>query len=218
MSEREPIQFDLISDFACPWCRIGKHQIDVAMGEFPDETISLRFHPYMLRPDMPLDGEDFRSTLSAKFGEDNLASMFERVTEAGANAGIEFNFDKIQRSPSTITSHRLMAMVDEAKQSDLATRIFDAYFRDGRDIGDINTLVAIASEAGLDGESFRTRLQSDELFQETTDSALAAAAAGIGGVPFAVVDQQYSVSGAQPVEVFASAIEHARNAEVAAVS
>ena len=111
MSEREPLRIDVLQDFACPWCRIGKRQLDRATKEMATDAVAVNFHPYMLRPDLPMEGADFRTMLADKFGgEDTLKQMFDRVTEAGKAAGIEFNFDKIEKSPNTMTAHRMMAM------------------------------------------------------------------------------------------------------------
>ncbi len=219
MSEMEPLRIDVLQDFACPWCRIGKRQLDRATNDMSLEDVAVRFHPYMLRPDLPMEGVDFRTMLTEKFGgEDTLKQMFDRVTKAGKAAGIEFDFDKIEKSPNTITAHRMMAMTAPSDQSALADRIYDAYFRDGRDIGDIDTLVAIANEAGLDGESYRARLKSPEMLRETAEAAMGAARAGIGGVPFFVFADQVPLSGAQPVEVFTAAIEKAMKPEPTNIS
>ena len=151
--------------------------------------------------------------LNRKFGPDRAHDMHARLTGVGAEAGIPFAFDRIARSPNTLDAHRLIRWAQSTgRQSGLVERLFNAYFIEGRDIGDRDTLADIAGEFGLDRAAIRARLDTDDDLADVEGDIETAQRIGVTGVPFFILDGKYGLSGAQPPEALAAAIEKAYRA------
>ncbi len=174
---------DIVSDFVCPWCYIGKRNLDALRGEMPVET---RWHPYLLHPDMPAGGIERGAFMRAKFGDDSerLRGMSATIEQAAREAGLFIEMGKIARIPDTRDAHRLMRWATGQGVADaLAERLFAAHFADGRDIGDRAVLAELAGEVGLDPALVAELLEGDaeRAFVDTASDQ--ARAAGINGVP-----------------------------------
>ena len=203
-----PITVDIFHDTVCPWCRIGVAALQRALVGWEGPPVELHWHPFLLNPETPPEGEPFRAALAAKMGQDP-APMFERVSEAGAAVGLTFNWDAIERSPNSIRSHLLYAILPEDRRTAMVERIGVAYFEQGRDIGDLETLKAIAAEGGIEPEPAARALERPELQAAILGEVEQAATLGISGVPLFIFDNRLAVSGAQSVEVFESALKQA---------
>lgn len=195
-----PIQVDLVSDFVCPWCWLGYKQFaQAAKGAKPQPTLTYR--PYMLDPTVPEAGQDYREYMSAKFGadsKDRLKESRERLEEAGKAFGIAFNFSAITRRPNSLNAHRLLKWAQGQDAGDaVAEAIFRAFHEDGKDIGDINVLVTIANDAGLDGGLIRDLLARDDDKLEIQQEIMFFRGLGISGVPTFIYNGQFAVQGAQ---------------------
>lgn len=200
------MKIDVYHDIACPWCRIGKANLANALSEWTGEPVTVHFQPFLLDRDVPNDGVSVPEFYKAKFGAENLASMFDRVKAAGKNAGVEFNFDTGIRAPSQ-DAHRLIWLApDDAKQAVL-DGLHRAYFNDGQNIADLETLAGIAAAAGMDRAETLARLQSDEGKAETAAGIEHGIRLGVTGVPFFVFDDTYALSGAQPPATLLSAMQ-----------
>jgi predicted DsbA family dithiol-disulfide isomerase len=209
-------QIVVISDVVCPWCFIGKrnleHALDTWRAKHPDETPAVRWHPFQLNPQLPGSGVPRKQYLENKFGgPDRAREIYARVSAAGKRTGIDFAFDDIQVQPNTIDAHRLMHYAGEhGKQNEMAEAIFRRYFMEGADLSDRQTLADIAEQAGLNRKEAAAYLAGD------TDRALIeeqdrrARAIGVEGVPFFIFNQRIALSGAQPPEVIVEAMEKAR--------
>ena len=201
---------EIYSDMVCPWCFIGKRRLEQAL-----ETAGYvnRAHviwrPFQLNPTMPKAGMDRCTYLDAKFGgTEARRAMEERVAKVGEMEGIVFAFDRIARTANTFEAHRLNWFAQHrGKQDDLAEALFHAYFTEGRDIGDGQTLVEVAAEAGLDRDAVRQFLVSDLGVEEVRAEEAAGHRMGIRGVPHFVLNGTYAISGAQPPDVFVSALQ-----------
>jgi predicted DsbA family dithiol-disulfide isomerase len=198
------MRIDIISDTICPWCFIGKRRLEKALAERPQEDLQITWRPFQLNPDMPRDGMDRQSYLAAKFGgPDRAKRQYGRIEEAGADEGIAFRFDQIRRTPNTVNSHRLLHFAGERGQQDvLAEALFRAYFQDGRDIGNIETLVEIAAECGLPADETETFLRSEDRRSDIISADEQVRMMGVSGVPCFIIEGKYAVSGAQSPEVF----------------
>ena len=156
---------------------------------------------------------DRRAYLEAKFGgPDRAKQVYERVKAAGRTVGIDFDFDAIKRQPNTLLAHRLVAWAQSRREGDpdaLVEGLFRANFLEGRYVGSIDELVAIASAAGYDPEDAREFLASDALHDVVAESDRRAREMGIGGVPFFIFDGKTAVSGAQEPQVLAGAMADA---------
>jgi predicted DsbA family dithiol-disulfide isomerase len=200
------IQIDIVSDTVCPWCFIGKRRLEAALAERgPDAPpVAIAWRPYQLNPDMPADGVDRRAYLEAKFGGPERAkAIYDRVRRVGAGVGIDFQFDRIPRTPNTIASHRLVHRAGRhGRQDAVVEALFRAYFLEGRDIGSVDTLVEVAAAAGLPAEDIRAYLASDEDAELVRGFDAQARGMGIEGVPCFIFDNQYALSGAQEPALF----------------
>jgi predicted DsbA family dithiol-disulfide isomerase len=212
------MQIDIVSDTVCPWCFIGKRRIGRAMAMRPNVKFDVFWRPYRLDPTIPREGVDRRAYLKAKFGDSPRSSaMGDAIRSEGAGEGIEFAFDKIAKTPNTLDSHRLVRWAAGAGvQDDMVERLFQAYFIDGRDVGDPAVLSAIATEAGMDGDLVATLLAGDADLAEVEREAGLASEMGISGVPTFIFDSKFMISGAREAELLVRVIDKAL--EVANVS
>ena len=206
---------DIVSDVVCPWCYIGKRHVEKALASWqaanPDGTVAVRWHPFQLNPDLPPDGTDRKAYLEAKFGGPERAKeIYARVGAAGRNAGLNLNFDGIVKQPNTLAAHALIAYaqsVDDGRHGDaVAERLFSAYFVNGEFIGDVDVLVAIGVECGLDAEATRAVLTEPATLEQIAAQDASVRRQGITGVPFFVFNQKIALSGAQPPEVMLDAM------------
>jgi hypothetical protein len=148
------LRIDLVSDVVCPWCYIGFRGLLGAAALRPDVPIDLTLRAYQLDPDVPPEGADRKRRLLERFGSDagRLAAIGEAVTESGRGVGIEFRFDRITLTPNTLDCHRLLRWASGAGLVvEAAEALFRAYFTEGEDLTQADTLVAIARGVGMDG-------------------------------------------------------------------
>ncbi len=203
------IKLDILSDPICPWCYIGKANLDRALEAHPDHPFAIEWHPFQLNPDMPEGGMDRRAYLEAKFGgRENAVKVYSRIAEAAEAAGLSIDFGKIQRTPNTIDAHRLIHWSGlEGRQTAAVSRLFKAYFEEGRDIGSAEVLLDIAEGIGLDREMVARLLDSDADVADIRARDAHTRERGVTGVPTFVVGNQHVVPGAQPPELWAQVIE-----------
>ena len=210
------MHIDLFSDTVCPWCRIGKRHLELALADWPGEPVTIRYRSFFLDPTIPPEGRDFRAHMTAKGGgRVPLEQFFAAPRERGAAVGLTFNFEAIERAPNTLLSHRLVAIAPEEKRGALLDALYAAYFEHGQDIGDAAVLAAVAAAVGQDGLSTAAVPMAEALAGDAgTDEVLAdvdyARQVGISGVPFFVFNGRYALSGAQPVEVMRRVLEEIR--------
>jgi len=199
------IYVDIVSDTICPWCYIGKRRFERALDLSGRNDIAISWRPFQLNPDMPPEGMTRDDYVRAKFGGgDRPRQIYQAIAESGREAGIEFQFSKIKRTPNTVLSHRLVYWsAKQERQDEVVASLFKAYFEDGLDLGDLDILVECAARVGLDREDARKFLQSDDGRQEVVASDVYARRLGINGVPCFIVNRKYAVSGAQPPSAFA---------------
>jgi len=202
---------DIVSDAICPWCYIGKRRLEKALSLAPQTDLQIGWRPFQLNPEMPREGIDRKEYLRAKFGDPN--KTYAHVAAAGREAGIDFQFDKIQRTPNTILAHRLIRFsARQQKQDAVVEALFRAYFLEGKDIGDVETLVAVAASQGVEAAEYLVSSEDDDTIRQ--EDAFARQI-GIQGVPCFIIDRQYAVSGAQPPEAFLEIFELAKKGESA---
>jgi predicted DsbA family dithiol-disulfide isomerase len=198
------VKLDILSDPICPWCYIGKANLDRALEQRPDHPFVIEWHPFQLNPDMPREGMDRRAYLEAKFGgKEGAVRAYAPVVEHAQQAGLEINFEAIQRTPNTLDAHRLiMWAAIEGRQTAIVSSLFRAYFNEGRDIGDADTLADIADSCGMDASVVLRLLATDEDAQGVRDKDASAREMGVNSVPTFIVASQHAVPGAQPTELW----------------
>lgn len=211
------MKIDVYHDIVCPWCRIGKANLEAALREWDGEPVTVNWRPFLLEHGVPAEGVPARDFYSLKFGPENVASMFERVRNAGQRSGVDFNFESAIRAPSD-DAHRLIWLAPDDKKAEIVAGLHRAYFNQGRNIASRETLADVAAEAGLNRQEMLRRLQSDEGVAETAAAMEDAYRLGITGVPFFVFDDRYALSGGQPPEVLLSAMRQTVDDRTAATS
>ncbi|MCL5775522.1 DsbA family oxidoreductase [Limibaculum sp. FT325] len=193
------IQLDIISDPVCPWCYIGKVRLDRALAAARSNPFRIVWRMFRLNPDMPAEGMDRRAYLDAKFGGPaGTARVYGAVDAAGRAEGIDWDLDRIGRAPQTLDAHRLIrwAAAEGAEQR-VADAIFRAYFHDGQDISDHDTLVQIGASCGMDAAILRHLLAGDADRAELEAEEAEARQMGVTGVPCFVIGGRHVVQGAQ---------------------
>ena len=205
---------DLVSDFICPWCYIGRHNLHRA---FDGADVTVRWHPYFLNPGLP-PGVDRTAYMIAKFGSMDRAREIGRgVEEAAREAGLELDLGKVKTMPNTADAHRLMRWAAGQGVADtVAGLLFAAHFDEGRDIADHGVLAGIAAAAGMDGALVAELLAGDADAEIVDVQAERARDAGISGVPTYVLNGKLLVVGAQPVAALQRALAKAEAALSAA--
>ena len=195
------MRIDLFSDVVCPWCRIGKRHLELALADWATESaepLALNYRSFFLDPTIPPEGRDFRSHMQAKGGgRVPLEQFFGAPRERGAAVGLTFNFEQIGKAPNTLLAHRLVYLAPPAKRGALLDVLYSAYFEFGRDVGDVDTLAEIATAAGLPAAA-AALLNSDAGTAEVLADVAFARQMGISGVPFFIVNDRLAFSGAQP--------------------
>jgi predicted DsbA family dithiol-disulfide isomerase len=204
---------DIVSDLVCPWCFIGKRHLEAALASMGKTApqVQIRWHPFQLNPDLPLEGVSRKSYIETKFGGPaRAAEIYARVKQAGTATGLDLQFDKIMQQPNTLAGHALVALAQEEGVGDAVVEaLFKAYFEDGVFIGDIKTLADVGAAHGLAREKIEAVLGDAQTLQNVAAQDASVRAQGISGVPFFVIDQKFSLSGAQPPEAIRQAIERA---------
>jgi predicted DsbA family dithiol-disulfide isomerase len=177
---------DVISDLICPWCFVAKRRLEKA-SLILGETLEIRWHPFQINPEMPVEGVDRRLYRSTKFGSWEQSQRLDaQVSAAGTEVGIRFRHDLMKRTPNTFKGHVLLAaaLKDGLQTQNLvAERLFQAYFLNGEDVGDPATLLGIAREFGVTAISRLEDFDSPALVNEVKTAERKAASAGIRGVP-----------------------------------
>ncbi|PSB31054.1 DsbA family oxidoreductase [Chlorogloea sp. CCALA 695] len=201
---------DIFHDTACPWCRIGKkHLFDAIALLDQNQTIEIRWHPFLLDDSIPAQGVGFRAFMKMRkgIGADQLTQLFSYATQSGAKAGVKLDFEKVFLAVNTTLSHRLIALTPKTHKNVIVEAVYKAYFEDGLNIGDVDTLASLGKEFGFDQKQLKQQLSSDAALAEVVEEAKAARNQGISSVPFFVINNKVSISGSQSVEVFIQAIQ-----------
>ncbi|MDR9483731.1 MULTISPECIES: DsbA family oxidoreductase [Sediminimonas] len=203
------VKLDIMSDPICPWCHIGKAQLDHALSERPNHPFEIEWHPFQLNPEMPAEGMDRRAYLEAKFGgKEQAAEVYSRIDAAARAAGLEIDFAAIGRTPNTINAHRLIHWAGiEGRQTAMVSALFAAYFHQGRDIGRTDVLADIADSVEMDASVVMRLLETDADRDTIVERDKAARDMGISAVPTFIVAGQHAVPGAQPPETWLNVID-----------
>jgi predicted DsbA family dithiol-disulfide isomerase len=206
---QEKLSLAIVSDIACPWCFIGKARLETALVQHGlADRFAITWLPYELNPEMPAAGMDRTQYLDAKFGPGKRKEIEVRLSEAALESGVTFNWGKVTKSVNTRLAHMLVAAASTVQRgSEMKAALFKAYWQDGRDIGDVETLVAIAVEQGFDEHAARDQLASDELRETVIGLENRMREIGVDGVPFFIVDGKLALSGAQPPDVWAQVFQ-----------
>jgi predicted DsbA family dithiol-disulfide isomerase len=207
------MQLELWMDVVCPWCYIGKRRLDAALARFDHrDEVTLTVRSFELDPSAPAVRHGTHAEmLSSKYGGtvEEARARLDQMTELGRGDEIAFDFE-IARQGNSFDAHRLIHLAAEQGIADAVTeRLLRGYFGEGLAIGDREALLDAAAEAGLDRDAAAGALAVDGFAEAVRADEAQAQAIGIRGVPFLVLDRRYGLSGAQPVDAYLEALQHA---------
>lgn len=210
----EELTIDVVSDVVCPWCFIGAHRLDRVIeslrAEAPELTVTVRHHPFELMPHTPPSGLNVADMLRKKYGVDPK-TLWARVESAACESGLCLELSKQEMAYPTLRAHTLIRMAETpAQEHALALALFEAYFRDARDVSDPALLAAIGAQHGLSEDRVIATVGDAQALEHTREAAQEWLQRGVTGVPFFVVGERFAFSGAQPEELFRKVIAKAR--------
>ncbi len=212
------LQLDVWSDIACPWCYVGKRRLEAAIADY-DGEVTVHWRSFQLDPSARAEYSadvSYVERLARKYGRSRAEAqgMIDGMTQTAAGEGLDFHFEKI-RAGNTFDAHRALHFAHaHGKQGALKERLFAAYLEEGALMSDVDTLVRLGSEVGLDDELLRACLASDQYAAEVRDDVAQAGALGVRGVPFFVVERRFGMSGAQPADAFLDVFERAASEKI----
>jgi protein disulfide-isomerase len=208
------MKIEIWSDIMCPFCYIGKRQLEKALTEFPNDQFEIEWKSFQLDPYItPQSGKDVYTFLAERKGIslDQSKEMHKGVVERAKSVGLDYHFEKAVISNS-LTAHRIIHLAKSRKLGDEMEEIFfKAYFTEGKDLNDASVLIKLGIKAGLNENEVREVIQNEGVFLNNVKNDIAEAQEiGVQGVPFFVFDRKYAISGAQSVEAFVQTINEAR--------
>ena len=218
------IHVDVWSDVACPWCYIGKRRFEEGVRRLlesaPHADVQVTYRSFELAPDQPLDETStVVEYLSERKGipRPQVEQMMEHVAHVAQAEGLAYDFDAVQQT-RTLKAHELLHLAKaRGVQAEMKERLLAAYFEQGRHIGRVDELAAVAAEVGLDPDEVVSALQAGRYAADVQADIDQAREFGISGVPFYVLDGRYGISGAQPAGTFAAALGQVLAERTAAV-
>ena len=201
------MKINIFADTICGWCFIGHTNLNNAIKKFPNTKFEISHTPFQLNPEMPAEGISRDKYLQIKFGgKDYATSMYENMKLKAQEAGIIFNLDKIKKTPNTVLSHLLIILSEKFNlQDQIKEQIYQSYFIDGLDIGDINILTNIAKQNNISEKVFRDFI-NEESIKKVNSKITLAKEKGISGVPFFEIGKEF-ISGAQSILQLESVIK-----------
>lgn len=209
------MKVEVWSDYVCPFCYIGKRQLEKAIHDSGYEgQIEVEYKSYLLDPSTPVDTtETVYESLSKKYGSsiENVKSMTANVAERAKEVGLAYNFDEM-KSANTVKAHRLTKWVQKnypEKAAAFTEKVLNAYFIEGKAIGKEEELLAIVKDLDLNMEQASNVLQSELFATEVNQDIYEARQIGVKGVPFFVFNNKWGISGAQPQQLFEQTIDQA---------
>ena len=201
------MKINIFADTICGWCFIGQTNLNNAIKKFPNTQFEISHTPFQLNPEMPLEGISRDKYLQIKFGgKDYATPMYENMKLKAQEAGMIFNLDKIKKTPNTVLSHLLIILSEKFNSQDqVKEKIYQSYFIDGLDIGDINILTNIAKQNDISEKVFRDFID-EESIKKVNSKITLAKEKGISGVPFFEIGKEF-ISGAQSILQLESVIK-----------
>jgi predicted DsbA family dithiol-disulfide isomerase len=205
------LHIEVIADFVCPFCFLGKRRLDEALGavQGPSETC---WYPFQLNPDIPPEGLPFETYLTQRFGgRDNIEPILEHLVAEGRAEGIDFAFDRIRHVPNTLPAHQVMQAAESLglNQVRLADGLMSAFFEEGRNIGERNVLIDIAHQVGMPARDTRRALGSDQARQVVVTREAQVRGSGLNAAPGFLINRRLLVVGAQPTDNLVNAFDRA---------
>ena len=191
------MKLNIFADTICGWCFIGHRNLNTALEKFPKVKFDIKHIPFQLNPDMPSEGISRDKYLEIKFGgKEHAAPMYENMMLKANESGINLNLDKIKKTPNTVLSHLLIILSEQFNlQNEIKEKIYQSYFIDGLDIGNLDILIKIAKQNNIPEKEFKDFINEKNI--ELVNSKISdAREKNINGVPFFEIGKDF-ISGAQ---------------------
>ncbi|MCX2725479.1 DsbA family oxidoreductase [Roseibium salinum] len=214
------LQIDIVSDVVCPWCIVGFKQLEMAI-EQTGVSAAIKWHPFELNPDMSEDGENLREHIMRKYGStaEQSQAVRDRLTELAAGLGFDFRFSDDMRMVNTFKAHQLIHWAGpEGKEHPLELALFEAYFRDGKDLNEPEVLADIAAGVGLDRDEALKVLEDGRFADVVRQEEAFWTGNGIQGVPAVIFERRHLISGAQGADNYSSIIRQLVGEDAASIS
>jgi len=205
------LHVEVIADFVCPFCFIGKRRLDEALKAVQGPS-DVGWYPFQLNPEIPLEGLPFDVYLTNRFGSPaNVEPVLEHLVEEGGEVGIQFRFDRIRHVPNTLPVHQLMQLAETlgVNQSALAEDLMTAFFEEGRNIGERGVLIDIAEPHGISAAETGKAIGSDRLRQLVVSRESQVRSSGLSGAPGFLINRRLLVVGAQSADNIVNAFDRA---------
>jgi predicted DsbA family dithiol-disulfide isomerase len=212
------MEVEIWSDIMCPFCYIGKRRFENALENFEyNNEVEITWRSFQLNPDIETDPDANINEYLAKakgWSFEQAQQMNQRVTNMAADEGLEYNMDQAIVANS-FDAHRVVQFSkDRGKANEMEEALFKAYFTDGKNIADHQTLIALAEGIGIDPTEVKSILGSEKYANTVKHDIQLAQNINITGVPFFLFDRKFAVSGARETEVFLKALKQSWNAKV----
>lgn len=217
VGEGMSVDVQIWSDIACPWCYVGKRRFEQAVEQYRAEggDVDVTYRSFELAPDTPVDfeGDEVQFLAEHKgMPRDQVVGMLAQMTELAAGEGLAYDFGAL-RHTNTVLAHQLLHLARaHGLQEPMKERLLSAYFVEGRHVGRVEDLAALAAEVGLDPDEVTTALREDRHLDDVRADQREALELGVNGVPFFVLEGRWGVSGAQSPDTFLAALRQAAEA------
>ncbi|UOQ53561.1 DsbA family oxidoreductase [Hymenobacter cellulosivorans] len=205
------MKIEIWSDIMCPFCYVGKRRLETALTQFAHrDELDIVWRSFELDPTMQTKpGQTIHELLAERKGMsvEQGRQMNQHMGQVAREVGLQFDFDKMQ-PVNTFLGHRFIHLAaHHGKQDEAKERVLAAYFTEGRNVDDLDTLAELGTDIGLDAAEVRATLQTDAYAQDVRHDEYQARQIGVRGVPYFVFDDKYAVSGAQPSELFLEVLD-----------
>ncbi|MBD2345752.1 DsbA family oxidoreductase [Anabaena subtropica] len=202
---------DIFHDTVCPWCRIGKKHLFDALAQWQKETVKICWHPFLLDDTIPTAGYEFLSFMQERKGIEaaTLQNLFNETRRIGQASGVTLDFDKISLAVNTKLSHQLITIAPDDSRNQVVEAIYQAYFEDGLNIGDVGVLVKIGKTYQIDASKLSNELSDNSLLDGIMAESTSARLYGITSVPFFIINNKVQVKNSGSVELFLEALNRA---------
>ena len=205
------LDVELVGDLICPFCYLGKRRVDRAIHSVRGPS-TLGFYPFQLNPGMPARGEAFDDYLAQRFGSRAaIQPVLDRLQAEGRDAGIEYQFDRLERVPNTLPAHQVIELADSKGQDPmpLVEAFMEAYLSRGQDIGKRDIIVDIAGRHGLEADQVTAAIDDDHLRGSVVDKEKRIRASGVGAVPGFLMNRRLLLVGAQEIDDIVAGFDRA---------
>jgi predicted DsbA family dithiol-disulfide isomerase len=208
------VNIDVFSDIVCPWCLIGKRQLEAAISQYA-KPVAVRWRPFQLNPQLASEGMARSDYLAMKFGRTDASDIYARVKQAGKEVGLALNIEAITKQPNTLKGHALLTQAfnegGSSMQSALHEALFIDYFMQAGDLTNDAHLSELARAAGVTEKGIHEALTQKSSAESVAEEDSTAREAGISGVPFFIFNRKLAVSGAQGTEALLAAMHESES-------